>query len=275
MNFTKMQGAGNDFIILDNRNGEYTEDALPELARTLCARKVSVGADGMMVLFPPNDDGDISMLFYNTDGTLGEMCGNGARCIARYAYDHGLSGKMQKIETTAGLVIARRLSENTYCVRLNDPSVLIEHQGLMIEGIIECFYTELGDPGIPHAVVELPWWEELPRHELAEIGAAIRHFHEFPKGCNVTFWKELSPNHLKAITYERGVEDFTMACGTGAGSTAACYMLMGRGRPDEAVLLDFPGGTLEVSLTAEDGTVREIYLTGPAVVVAEGTYIGR
>ena len=275
MKFVKMQGAGNDFIILDNRSGSISEVEYSSLAKKLCTRRLSVGADGMMVVLPPIEGGDIAMAFYNSDGTKGEMCGNGARCIARYAHDRGLAGERQHIETTAGLVIGQRIDEDLYCVRLNDPSVLEPEIGILWDGgILSCCYVELGHPGIPHAVLELEDWDKMPREELFELGKMIRWYPTFPKGANVTFWKQVEDNHAKAITFERGVEDFTLACGTGAGSTAAAIRLMNRMQGD-TIQLDFPGGELLVTLTAEDGSIHDIYLTGPAVVVAEGEFIGK
>ncbi|MBQ3276924.1 MAG: diaminopimelate epimerase [Oscillospiraceae bacterium] len=275
MRFLKMQGAGNDFIVLDNRDLSIPETEYAALAADMCRRRLSVGADGLMVVLPPQEDGDIAMRFYNSDGTKGEMCGNGARCIARYAHDHGLSGDIQRIETTAGLVIGQRIEEDLYCVRLNDPSHLEPEIGILWEGqILSCFYVELGRPGIPHAVVPMENWDSIPRSELYALGKMIREYPAFPKGANVTFWRPLGRGHAKAITFERGVEDFTLACGTGAGSTALALRYL-RIMEEDPIELDFPGGELLVSVVMEGNAVTDIYLTGPAVVVAEGEYIGK
>ena len=275
MKFTKIQGAGNDFIVLDNRSGEISESEYSSLAVTLCRRRISIGADGLMIVLPAQSIGDYAMRFYNSDGSLGEMCGNGARCIARYGYDHGIAGDIQRIETTAGIVVGQRIEEDLYCVRLNDPTVTEAEIGIPWDGqLFSVSYLELGDPGIPHAVLELPEWDEMPEAELRSLGAYIRSYAAFPKGANVTFRKCLSRDHVKAITYERGVEDFTLSCGTGAGATAAAMRLRGE-IGNETLRLDFPGGELQVSLSAEDDAVCDIYLTGPATVVAEGEYIGR
>jgi len=265
-----MHGAGNDFIILDNRDGHIPESRYSSLAANLCRRRLSVGADGLMIVLNASQGGDYAMRYYNSDGTLGEMCGNGARCIARFGHDRGLAGDIQRIETTAGLVVGQRIDKELYCVRLNDPSRVEQEIGIPWEGrILRCAYIELGDPGIPHAVVELPDWEELDREDLRFLGKFIRSYGAFPRGANVTFWKKLGDNHVKAITYERGVEDFTLACGTGAGSTALALYLWGE-TDEGAVQLDFPGGELTVSLALYEGKVTDIYLTGPATVVAVG-----
>ena len=275
MHFVKMQGAGNDFVVINNMDGAIPASEYANLAVRLCRRRLSIGADGMMVVLPPAEGGDIAMAFYNEDGSKGEMCGNGARCIARYAHDWGLAGDRQHIETTAGMVTGQRIEQDLYCVRLNDPSHMEPEIGIFWEGtILSCFYIELGRPGIPHAIIELPDWDSLPRQELFAMGKFIREYPTFPKGANVTFWKSLGENHVKAITFERGVEDLTLACGTGAGSTAAAMHVLRRCE-DGPIQLDFPGGELQVSLTWEDGRISDIYLTGPAVVVAEGDYIGK
>ena len=274
MKFTKMHGAGNDFVILDNLSGSIPEADYPRLAQTLCRRRLSIGADGLMIVLPAQGVGDYAMRFYNSDGSLGEMCGNGARCIARYGFDHGLAGDIQRIETTAGIVVGQRIEKDLYCVRLNDPTAVETEIGIPWEGqILSVSYIELGDPGIPHAVLELPDWDELPEEELRSLGAYIRSYSAFPKGANVTFRKRLGRDHVKAVTFERGVEDFTLACGTGAGSTAAAMRLRGE-IGNETLRLDFPGGELQVSLSVEEDAVCDIYLTGPAIVVAEGEYIG-
>lgn len=269
MHFTKMHGAGNDFIIINNIDGAIPESVLPELAAGLCAQHVSVGADGMMVVAAPRQGGDFRMIFYNSDGSLGEMCGNGARCIARYGYENGLSGETQRIETTAGLVTGQRVTKRLYKVRLNDPSVIDLHRSVSVGGTAyNCAYIELGDPGIPHAIVLMPDWDERDRDTLRALGRALRFAKEFPRGANVSFVKIVDSRHVKAITYERGVEDFTLACGTGCGSIAAALRLLGLSGDELAIFM--PGGELTVSLTASGGSVQDIYLTGPTNVVCTG-----
>lgn len=269
MHFTKMHGAGNDFIIINNIDGAIPESVLPELAAGLCAQHVSVGADGMMVVAAPRQGGDFRMIFYNSDGSLGEMCGNGARCIARYGYENGLSGETQRIETTAGLVTGQRVTKRLYKVRLNDPSVIDLHRSVSVGGTAyNCAYIELGDPGIPHAIVLMPDWDERDHDMLRALGRALRFAEEFPRGANVSFVKVVDVGHVKAITYERGVEDFTLACGTGCGSIAAALRLLGLSGDELAISM--PGGEPTVSLTASGGSVQDIYLTGPTNVVCTG-----
>ena len=269
MRFTKMHGAGNDMILFHDPDGTIPSETWASLAVRCCRRRLSLGADGVIVIRPPEEDGDFSMLYSNADGSQGEMCGNGARCAARYGYDHGLAGDFQRIETTAGLVIGQRIENDLYCIRLNDPKRIEPDIGIPWEGrILSVTYMELGDPGIPHAVVDLPDWDELDRWVLKDLGRMIRNWGVFP-GANVTFWKKTGDDQVKAITYERGVEDLTLSCGTGAGSTAVSVWMNGL-LEGNSLELFFPGGELQVSLICEDDTVTDIYLTGPAEVVAEG-----
>ena len=269
MKFTKMHGAGNDFILLNEADTGLSREDYPALARRLCAFHTSIGADGMMVVIPAVKGGDYGMLFYNSDGSLGEMCGNGARCVCRYGYEHGLAGETQRVETTAGLVVGERVDRTRYRVRLNDPSVL-DRRSVSVDGTVyDCAYVELGDPGLPHAVLWLPGWKEWDRDALRELGRALRHAPVFPKGANVSFVSPLGPDELEAVTFERGVEDFTLACGTGCGASAAALSLAGLVGGRE-VCLHMPGGTLSVSLSREGERVFDLWLTGPTCLVCEG-----
>lgn len=273
MRITKMHGAGNDFIIINNIEARLSPEALSALASKLCAFHTSVGADGLMAVCPAQSGGDYAMLFFNSDGSAGEMCGNGARCIARYGHDNGLAGEVQHIETPSGLVIGRRISQGEYRVRLNDASLIDIHRRVSIGGAeYDCAYVELGTPGLPHAVVELPGRDLGDLDALRPLGRALRHAGEFPRGANVTFVQRLSPRALRAVTFERGVEDFTLACGTGCGATVAALTLRGA-LPSGEVSIAMPGGTLSVSARIEGGLARDILLTGPAVTVFEGELI--
>ena len=173
MRFTKMNGAGNDFILVENLHGELTQQQLSKLARTLCDRRMSIGADGLMAIVPAKADADFGMLFFNCDGTLGEMCGNGARCICRYGYETGLAGETQTIETTAGLVTGTRIDAKNYRIRLPDPMNL-QYLALDVDGKkVGCMYLELGNPGIPHAVVQIA----AVRSAINNIGKVILQDH--------------------------------------------------------------------------------------------------
>ena len=273
MQITKMHGAGNDFVIVNNLITQLPEERFPALAQKLCAPHTGVGADGMMVVVPAEDGGDFGMRFYNKDGSLGEMCGNGARCICRYGFENGLAGETQRVETTAGLVVGERVDARRYRIRLNDPSVVDLHRMVRIDGEdYDCAYVELGDPGIPHAVVQLPDWDTWDTDRLRALGRKLRFAPVFPRGANVSFVKTSDADAVKAVTYERGVEDFTLACGTGCGSITTALTLLGLVSGRE-VSISMPGGQLSVTLSSE-GSVRDIFLTGPTCFVFEGEVSG-
>ncbi|MGN1003062.1 MAG: diaminopimelate epimerase [Oscillospiraceae bacterium] len=269
MKFWKMNGAGNDFLILNNMEEHLPHAAFPALAARLCERHLSIGADGLMVVEKPEAEGDIRMLFYNADGSVGEMCGNGARCICRYAYENGLAGEVQRIETMSGTVIGYRLDSGNYRIRLNPPTVLELDYPVEAGGkLYECSYVELGTPGLPHAVVPLKDLDHIPDGELAALGRKLRHSPAFSRGANINFY-ELRPDGSVGIkTYERGVEDLTYACGTGTGSTA--LVLRKKGLVPEGEVTAFTrGGVLRVRVEEREGETA-LWLTGPTNIVARG-----
>lgn len=270
MRFWKMNGAGNDFLILNNLEERLPREALPQIARTLCERRLSIGADGLMVVDAPTQGGDFKMLFFNSDGSVGEMCGNGARCICRYGYENGLAGETQTVETTAGPVYGRRVDRRLYRVRLNDPTTIRLDCPVEVDGVrYACSYVELGDPGLPHAVVPYHGLRGADGHELRELGRKLRWHPAFPKGANVNFYEIVGEDRIYERTFERGVEDFTYACGTGAGSVVAVLTLQGKvsGR---RVRADMTGGALFVDAERVHSRIAELYLTGPTNIVAKG-----
>ena len=268
MRFTKMNGAGNDFILVENLHGELTQQQLSKLARTLCDRRMSIGADGLMAIVPAKADADFGMLFFNCDGTLGEMCGNGARCICRYGYETGLAGETQTIETTAGLVTGTRIDAKNYRIRLPDP-VNLQYLALDVDGKkVGCMYLELGNPGIPHAVVQYPGLREADEQALFEFGRKLRYHPAFPKGANVNFLEKTGENRFYERTWERGVEDFTYACGTGTG--ASVYALAEKRRCGDHAEVKVKGGLLIVDIVRDGKKCRDLLLTGPASMVCTG-----
>ena len=268
MRFTKMNGAGNDFILVENLHGELTQQQLSKLARTLCDRRMSIGADGLMAIVPAKADADFGMLFFNCDGTLGEMCGNGARCICRYGYETGLAGETQTIETTAGLVTGTRIDAKNYRIRLPDP-VNLQYLALDVDGKkVGCMYLELGNPGIPHAVVQYPGLREADEQALFEFGRKLRYHPAFPKGANVTFREKTGETRFYERTWERGVEDFTYACGTGTG--ASVYALAEKRRCGDHAEVEVKGGLLIVDIVRDGKKCRDLLLTGPASMVCTG-----
>ena len=270
MRFTKMNGAGNDFIVLNNMTEHIAHDRFPTIARTLCHRHLSIGADGLMVVESPRQGGDFRMLFYNSDGSEGEMCGNGARCICRYGRDAGLAGDRQTVETPSGVVLGTRIDRRSYRIRLTDPTVIdLDRPVEALGRTWPCAYVELGSPGLPHAAVPYPGLGQRSMDELRELGRALRSHPAFPRGANVNFYDIAGPDRITELTYERGVEDFTYACGTGTGSVVLALTLLGR-VSGEDVAVSVPGGALRVTIDRDCQGVNAIWLTGPTNVVCEG-----
>ena len=270
MNFWKMNGAGNDFIILNNLEERLPHEAFPEIAKTLCERRLSIGADGLMVVEAPAQGGDFQMLFFNADGSVGEMCGNGARCICRYGYENGLAGETQTVETTAGVVTGRRIDRRNYRIRLNDPTTVRLDYPVELDGVTwPCAYVELGNPGLPHAVVPYPGLRQAAENALRELGRKLRWHPAFPKGANVNFYELIGEDQIFERTFERGVEDFTYACGTGTGSVVTVLTLLGK-TSGRGVRADMTGGTLTVDVERSRGRVTDLYLTGPTNIACKG-----
>ena len=270
MKFWKMNGAGNDFIVLNNLEEKLPVESIPQIAKTLCERHLSIGADGFMVVDAPTQGGDYKMLFFNSDGSMGEMCGNGARCICRYGYEIGLAGETQTVETTAGIVTGQRIDQRLYRIRLNDPTTIKLDAPVEVDGKeYPCAYVELGNPGIPHAVVPYSGLKDADTNELRELGRKIRWHKDFPKGANVNFYEIVGEDLVYERTFERGVEDFTYACGTGTGSVVTVLTLQGKVSGHD-VKVDMAGGQLIIDVVRDGEQVTDLYLAGPTNIVAKG-----
>lgn len=268
MQITKLQGSGNDFVALSNLDGELDSVDVGELARSLCPRRTSVGADGLMVA-ARSERADFAMVFHNADGTPGEMCGNGVICFSRFLAELGHPQDEYLIETASGLITTWALGGGRYRVKLARPSVRRSDVAVTTSaGILTGDYVELGTPGLPHFVVELPNLDQTDA-ELRALGSEIRHADAFPKGANVNFYRPIAPNHVAVRTYERGVEDLTLACGTGSGSVGLVVAAASASETDISV--DCPGGTLGVSIVRTPDDQTDIYLTGRATLVFHGT----
>ena len=253
MQVSYMSGAGNDFMVIDARGKEYD---FQKLALKLCKL---TGADGFMAV-DNSDVADFRLHFYNSDGSRGEMCGNGARCICRYAYDHGIAGEEMVVQTDAGLVPGWRLGEDLYKVRLNNPGIMdLNRKG-------DIAYVELGNPGVPHAVYEYPGDLWADAEKLWEQFKALRFDPAFPKGANVNFYQWIGEAEVRILTFERGVEDYTLACGTGTGSVAATLWMRGR-LPGGFLTVHNRGGVLSVTIEGENQEITGILLEGPAETV--------
>lgn len=250
-----MSGAGNDFAVLDARDLQLDYKTL---AIDLCAR---FDTDGFLAV-STSEIADFKLLFYNSDGLRGEMCGNGARCVCKFAYDNGIAGETMTVETDAGLVYGWRLGENQYRIRLNNPGVVD------LQRLPDTAYIELGDPGVPHSVTLCPDLEWESKDRIKPDFLKVRHNPKFPKGVNVNFYRPLTDSSVKILTFERGVEDFTLACGTGSASVAAVLWLQGE-LPQNRLTVENPGGTLEITIEGDRGQIKDLYLEGPAETLKE------
>lgn len=248
-----MNGAGNDFMVIDAR-GQSLD--FSQLALQFCKQ---TNADGFMAV-DNSEIADFKLHFYNSDGSRGEMCGNGARCICRFAYENGIAGEDMVVETDAGLVPGTRLSQTQYRVTLNNPGVLDLHRKADVA------YVELGSPGVPHAVMEVPnlTWEQ--KEQLRPMAKALRHDPAFPKGANANLYTWLDETSIRILTFERGVEDYTLACGTGSGSTAVALWMQGK-LPGGKLTVKNPGGDLIITISGEKNCVSSLLLEGPTEVV--------
>jgi diaminopimelate epimerase len=261
--FYKMSGSGNDFIIIDNRDLSLNVGDLSEFARKICRHKLSVGADGLF-LIEPSTMADFKWQFFNSDGSMAEMCGNGSRCVARYAYLNGITGRKMTFETIAGIISAE-VNEDVVKVKLTDPSSVISGEKIDVDGRI--FVLDSVNTGVPHAVAFV---DDLQSFAVAEWGRKIRfHEHYAPKGTNADFACVLSGHKIQLRTYERGVENETLACGT--GTVAAALAAAQRGLAESPVdVLVQSGEILRIYFTRRDDLFKEIYLEGKVKIVYQG-----
>ena len=248
-----MNGAGNDFVVMDVR-GKSLE--LSRLSVELCKL---TGADGLMAA-DVSQVSDFRLHFYNSDGSRGEMCGNGARCLCRFAYETGIAGEAMTVETDGGPVYGRRISKSIYRIRLVDPGVV------ELDRKPNVAYVELGTPGVPHVVLEVPGLSWEHREALREQARRLRYDPAFPKGANINFYTRLDRDRVRILTYERYVEDYTLACGTGSASVALVLRRRGLLQGD-GLTVQNPGGDLTVSFQSLPGTPDAIFLEGPTELV--------
>ncbi len=275
LEFVKMDGAGNDFVALDGRRRPELADGdgFRALVRRLCDRHHGVGADGVLVLDSPSDEGtDFAMRYYNADGSRGEMCGNGARCIAVFAHRVGAGSRSMRFSTDAGLYAAEVDAEEAE-VRFPDLAAMPEQRRpASWTGPEPVFFLLVG---VPHAVLfpAIPHREAFEALDVAVHGHALRHDPAFaPAGANINFaWKDPTSARLYVRTYERGVEAETLACGTGSVATV-CTMLSQEGVLDRVVTEVVPtgGDVLRITLTLGNGGFSGVWLGGPARIVFEG-----
>ena len=255
--------AGNDFVMIDNRAGDLR--LAPEQISRICDRHRGVGADGVLVLERATNGADFRMRYYNADGGEAEMCGNGARCFARYA-SH-VAGPMEKLsfETPAG-VIGANIQGDLVRLQMSEPKDL--QLGIKISLGDQTLDGHFVNSGVPHVVLPV---EDLEHADVRGIGSAVRHHEMFsPKGANVNFLKRRGDKQISIRTYERGVEDETLACGTGVVASALIFSALERVDGPIGVLVR-GGNELEVGFEKEGERFKNVTLTGPADFVFEGT----
>ena len=261
--FYKMSGSGNDFIIIDNRDLSLNVGDLPTFARKICARKISVGADGLF-LIEPSKTVDFKWQFFNSDGSIAEMCGNGSRCVARYAYLKGIAPNKMSFETLAGIIYAE-VNNDVVKVKLTDPSPVKSIGELTFD---DCpFALDSVDTGVPHAVTFVDNPEAC---NVFEWGRKIRR-HEFfqPRGTNANFATIIDRHKMRVRTYERGVEDETLACGTGVVASVLAAASKGLVETPVDVIVQ-SGEMLRIYFEKKDDRFCEIYLEGSVKIVYSG-----
>ena len=269
--FTKVHGNGNDFVVIENLDRRFAADDLSRIARALCHRKTGIGADGILVV-EPSEKADLTMRIFNSDGSEGEMCGNGARCFARYAFETKLAGPVLDFETLAGTMHAEVKAPDVVL----DMGTIDCSRGLFDETVSllgETFPLAALRVGVPHCAVFMEDLAVRSRNDLVLLGRTLRHDSlRFPQGVNVNFVQNLGEGKLLVTTYERGVEDLTDSCGT--GSTMSAIAAAKRWGLSSPVRVLNPGGVNTVYLEwEEDGLSCRVRLEGRTAMVARGTVL--
>ena len=258
--FSKMSGSGNDFILIDNRSGGIDGIDLKKFITVVCRRKMSVGADGL-ILIEPSDKADFRWRFYNSDGSRAEMCGNGARCAARFAYVNGIAGQTMAFETDAGIV-SGQVEAGRARVKMPDPTDLrLDYPIQLADGPL---MVSSINTGVPHVVIML---DAVAAVDVFGTGRDIRNHEAFaPAGTNVNFICQQGPRKLAIRTYERGVEDETLACGTGSIAGALIASIKHDWK-SPINLLTRGGETLTIHFTENDRRFSDVYLEGDARII--------
>ncbi len=257
-----MHGAGNDFVLMDDRDLTFPVDD-HDLIALLCHRRTGVGADGLL-LIQPSKTADFRMRYFNADGGEIDMCGNGARCIARLAHDIGAAPASMSFDTMAGLIRAEMVGDQVR-LQMTPPHDWRMGQTIEIDGVR--YNYDFVNSGVEHVVIEVPDVDDV---DLQSLGSAIRYHEDFaPRGTNVNVVTITGPSDIRIRTYERGVEAETLACGTGM---VAAGLLAGRNRRvTSPVRLTCAGGdVLEIGYNLTDDSAADVTLLGPAVYVFRG-----
>jgi diaminopimelate epimerase len=265
--FAKMTGAGNDFVVIDNRSGKVKNGS--RLARRVCARRWGIGADGLLLL-EKSRRAAYRMMYYNSDGSYGGMCGNGGRCIAWYAFKKGIAPREHSFEAL-GHIYAAKVTDKQVALRMKDPKDLKPSVKLNLRG--KRVDVAFVDTGSPHAVVLAKKLTgragTFTRLDVTDWGRLIRYHRSFyPRGTNVNFVEAAGRNSLRIRTYERGVEDETLACGTGsiASAIVACELW---GYKSPVTVIPRSKKNLIVRFTRASGRFQNVELSGPAELIFE------
>lgn len=281
--FVKMQGAGNDFILVD----EWQREAVPERKKPSFVSRVSdrhfgVGSDGV-IFVQKSRISDAKFVFYNPDGSRAEMCGNGIRCFAKFLYEKGyVREKRMRLETLAGMkeveLKVQKGCVTEVMVSMGKPQ--LKRKDAQVAGRPDCMMVGEYVPdlslritavgmGNPHAVVFV---EDVDAVDVVGLGRRVRHYKKlFPNGTNVHFVQKTKGNEFRVRTYERGVENETLACGTGICASAVAAVLNKKADPKKPVIFHARGGKLKVEFKMNKGEINKVYLTGQAVEVFTGT----
>jgi diaminopimelate epimerase len=261
--FYKMSGSGNDFILIDNRDGSLAVGDIVAFVKCVCERKVSVGADGLIVI-ESSDKVDFRWRFFNADGSEVEMCGNGGRCAARFALLRGIAGEKMSFETVSGIIEAE-VRGDVVKLRLTDPRDLIMDDRIQVGK--QTLFVHGVNTGVPHVV---HFVRDLEGFDVFNTGRAIRrHEHYQPAGTNANFAAVVDDHTLRVRTYERGVEDETLACGT--GSVASVLIAARKGFVESPVDVRVQSGeTLRIHFEQTEGGFTKVYLEGKTKVVYQG-----
>ena len=277
LNFTKMQGLGNDFVILDYADYLQSGKTAQELAVKLCNRNFGIGADGLIIVNPSVKNADIGWIFYNSDGSVAQMCGNGMRCFARYVYDKKLVNKKEfSVETKAGIIVPKIISDNEVRVNMGKPVLECpkipctskNNLNIVYETKEEKFLLNAVSMGNPHCVIFV---KEKSKELALKYGAEIECSKLFPEKTNVEFIEIISRNSIELNVWERGC-GITLACGTGACASVVAGIL--NGFLDNDVMVNLPGGMLKINWEGnKNNTDFDVYMTGKADYSFFGTYV--
>lgn len=275
INFTKMQGLGNDFVVLDYEEYIKSKKTPEELAVKLCDRHFGIGADGLIIINPNTKETDIGWIFYNADGSIAQMCGNGIRCFSKYVYDKGYVNKKEfSVETKAGIIIPKLLEDGRVRVNMSNPILEPKKIPVNVENNLN-FEVKVSDRtftanavsmGNPHCVIIT---DENTKELALKYGREIETHELFPEKTNVEFIKILSRDEINLDVWERGCA-ITLACGTGACASVTSAIL--NGLCDNKVKVNLPGGQLVIEWDGSKEDVNHnIYMSGPANYSFEGS----